>query len=872
MRKKKINNESQRKEFYEDVIRTQHYVPIKDIVNGVLVNDKGKFVKVMEVLPVPFEFKKIAEQNRISNAFKMFLKIAPDNLHFKAMSIHSDLTKQINNLKENIDAEKDLNCKKMANESLQRLYEAQTYGITKRFFFSFSYDKTISFNNRTLPEILYNINNEAFYLKNALNSCGNDVVDWGDNQNFELAKILYMIYNRDRYLDQTFEKRLEDVTNIYYKATGKQDAYIPPFDLIAPDKMSTIKDKYLLVNNTYYAFMYIPSNGYNPDVITGWLDRVITNEDGIDVDIFLKKRKREEVITNIKRSIASSKVTLRESNDISESYDSSNSLLKSAYYLKDGLGQGEEYMNMSIIVTVSAPTPEAVDEKMEALQKQAYRYDVTLHENKFRLLESFNAVLPSSFYDESLYTFKKTRRNVLTDSASSVYPFTTYNINDSNGIYIADDFNGSPVIINFFDHNRVRNPHVFLAGESGSGKSTSGMIMALRFHAAHAKENGFVIILAPEKENEFYRVCDAVNGQKISIGAGSSNRLNIMEITPRGKEAEERIILDGEDEFVTRSLLMEKINVLMEFFEMYISDLKQDERSLLNDAIIETYERKGITANNMSLWQDEKHTCFKQMPILSDLVSVLAEKEETVRLSRILKVFTTGEGAYFDGQTNVNINNRFIVVGLEKNSQSMLPFVIFAAMEWAWGRIKQDERHKMLWIDEWWKLAYNPHAAMHSLRIAKLARSYHCSMVISTQNLSDIMAVEDGKYGKAVLNNCATKILLSMKEQDIQSVQDLIGLNDREVQPLSKFKAGQALMINSDATIALKFMPSETEKLLIFTDKETREKYVRLKLEEEANDGIREVQNESIFDDESQNNVIEEELLDFAEFFGENQQ
>ena len=41
-------------------------------------------------------------------------------------------------------------------------------------------------------------------------------------------------------------------------------------------------------------------------------------------------------------------------------------------------------------------------------------------------------------------------------------------------------------------------------------------------------------------------------------------------------------------------------------------------------------------------------------------------------------------------------------------------------------------------------------------------------------------------------------------------------------------------------------------------DKETREKYVRLKLEEEANDGIREVQNESIFDDESQDNVIEE--------------
>lgn len=861
MKKKKIKTESSRKEFYEDVIRTQHYVPVKDIVNGILINDKDKFVKVMEVLPVPFDFKKVADQNKITEAFKMVLKIAPENLHFKAMSIHTDLSHQINSLKANIASESDPNCKKMANESLQRLYEAQSYGITKRFFLSFQYDKSSGFNNRTLPDIIHNIQNEAFYLKNALNGCGNEVVEWKqESENFELAKIFYTIYNRDKYLTETFEQRLDAVSEIYYKATGDEEAYIPPFDLIAPDKMSTIKDKYLLVNSTYYSFLYIPSNGYNPNVITGWLDRVITHDDGIDVDIFLKKKKRDEVITNIKRSIASSKVTMRESNDISDSYDSSNSLLKSAYYLKDGLGQGEEFMNMSIIVTVSGKSPKEVDEKMEAIQKQAYRYDVTLHENKYRLLETFNAVLPSSFYDDSLYTFRKSRRNILTDGAASLYPFTSYNILDKNGIYIADDFSGSPVIIDFFDHNRVRNPHVFLAGESGSGKSTSCMVMALRFHAAHAKENGFVIILAPEKENEFYRVCDAVSGQKISIGAGSSNRLNIMEITPRGKEAEERIILDGEDEFVTKSLLSEKINVLMEFFEMYIVDLKQDERSLLNDALIETYERKGITSNNQSLWADEEKTHFKEMPIISDLVEVLFENEETKRLGRILKVFTTGEGAYFDGQTNVDINNRFIVVGLEKNSQSMLPFVIFAAMEWAWGKIKQDERHKMLWIDEWWKLAYNPHAAMHSLRIAKLARSYHCSMVISTQNLSDIMAVEDGKYGKAVLNNCATKILLSMKEQDIQSVQDLIGLNDREAEPLSKFKAGQALMVNSDATIALRFMPSETEKLLIFTDKATRDKYIKMKLEEEQ---IVEIKNESMFTD------VEEEIVNFADLFKE---
>ena len=47
----------------------------------------------------------------------------------------------------------------------------------------------------------------------------------------------------------------------------------------------------------------------------------------------------------------------------------------------------------------------------------------------------------------------------------------------------------------------------------------------------------------------------------MSIVAGSSNRLNIMGITHRDKEAEYRIILDCKDEFITNSLLSEKINV-----------------------------------------------------------------------------------------------------------------------------------------------------------------------------------------------------------------------------------------------------------------------------------------------------------------------
>ena len=106
-------------------------------------------------------------------------------------------------------------------------------------------------------------------------------------------------------------------------------------------------------------------------------------------------------------------------------------------------------------------------------------------------------------------------------------------------------------------------------------------------------------------------------------------------------------------------------------------------------------------------------------------------------------------------------------------------------------------------------------------------------MVIATQQMSDILAIEDGKYGNAVLNNCATKILMSMKEKDVLSVKDMVGLTNAECSKILRFKAGQGLFISGDNRLTLKFNPSYTEKLLTFTDDKTLAEYAKVKQEEE---------------------------------------
>ncbi len=828
MAKRKVKKE---KRLYKPVQSTQQNIPIRDFVNGVVVTKDNKYVKVIEVLPAPFFLKKISEQNKISDAFFSMFKAAPPQLHFKSVAIQADLSHQIESVENNIREEKNPACRQMGEEYKETLENGQRYGVTRRFFVSFPFSgKTTGLNKAELPEIMYNINNDARRLISGINNCGNEVVEPDpDNPNEANAKLFYMLYNRANFLEEPFSKHIEKKYQEYFQTYENGNFYMPPTDYIAPKKMSFMNSKYMVIDDTYYSFLYIPSSGYNPCVVAGWLDNFINSFIGVDVDVFIDRVPKEMVSNAIKRSISHSKVTLSETTDVTDSFESASTKLGSGYYLKNGLSSGQDYYYVSTIITVTGRSPEEVDYKKDELKKTARQMDITLHENIYECEQTFNAVLPTGTFDPNL--MEKMKRNVITDGAASFYPFTTFQMIDSEGLYVADDSNGSPAIIDMFNRKRFNNPHIFICGETGAGKTITLLLMALRARIKRMP----VFILAPEKQDEFRRVCDAIGGQFVSIGAGSPQRINIMEIFKKDESGQElKRLIDGGDPYENGSYLEEKIATLIEFLQLHITDITIEEKQLLDEAIVRAYARKGITKDNNSLWADAAHTRYKQMPILEDLVNELASRPETVRLSRITKLLTTGTGSHFNGQTNVNVDNEFFVIGLEHNTKDMLGLSIYMAMDYCWSKIKEDRtKNKMLFIDEWWKLAFNPIAADKSLEISKIARAYSCAMVLATQQMSDILAVENGKYGNAVLNNCATKILMSMKEKDVYAVKEMVGLTNSECEKILKFKAGQGLLIAGDSRMTLQFNPSETEKLLTFTDNETLMKYAEMKRQEE---------------------------------------
>lgn len=65
---------------YRDSI--QAWLPIKNIIGGVVITKDNRFVKILEVLPVNIYLKSASDRQNIISSFAAYLKIAPNDLQW----------------------------------------------------------------------------------------------------------------------------------------------------------------------------------------------------------------------------------------------------------------------------------------------------------------------------------------------------------------------------------------------------------------------------------------------------------------------------------------------------------------------------------------------------------------------------------------------------------------------------------------------------------------------------------------------------------------------------------------------------------------------------------------------------------------------
>lgn len=799
------------------------YLPIEKIANGIIYTRDHRYVKIVEVIPINFMLRSPREQRSIIYSFISYLKISPVKVQFKVLTKRADINRHVEMIHREMERESDEHCKMLQEDYLDLIDRlGSREATTRRFFIAFEHEQIGARRGNEEAEAIASLQTAARTAVNYLKQCGNEVLV-PDNEDEFLAEVLYSVLCRQTSNKVPLSKRVQQVITEYV-AADKSTLDIPCTEFIAPQILDMTHSKYVCVDGQYQSYLLVPSQGYKAQVAAGWLSLLINAGDGIDVDLFLSKQPKERMVQKLGQQLRINHSKIKEVSDTNTDYDNLDDAIRSGYFLKDGLAENEDFYYMNLLITITASSVDELEWREREMKKLLLSHDISTTSCIFREEQAFLSSLPLVSLEKHLY--ERSKRNVLTRGAASCYPFVSFEMCDDNGILLGvNKFNNSLTIVDIFNSMVYKNANISILGTSGAGKTFLMQLMALRMRRKGIQ----VFIVAPLKGHEFYRACQNIGGEFIQISPASKNCINVMEIRKSDKTADE--LLDGV--VIEKSALASKIQRLHIFFSLLIPDMTHEEKQLLDDALIKTYEEKGITHDNESLISPDNPEEYRKMPVLGDLYETLATDKQTKRLANILNRLVNGSASTFSQQTNVNLENKYTVLDISELSGDLLPVGMFVALDYVWDKAKENRTvEKAIYIDECWQLiggTGNHLAAEFVLEIFKIIRGYGGSAVCATQDLNDFFALDDGKYGKGIINNCKTKIVLNLEDEEAQRVQSILRLSEAELMEITHFERGNGLISTNNNNISVEFKCSELEKNLITTDRRELQEILKQK-------------------------------------------
>lgn len=815
----------------------QPFIPVKDIRNGIVETTDGRYVKILEIEPINFMLRSSEEQYNILSSFASWLKISPMKLQFKSITRKADSDKHIAMIRKELSMEGNAQCKAMGEDYIRLIKDVGSReALTRRFFLIYQYEaigRSESDDYSKIYSMLVSAeqNARAYFMQ-----CGNSIIQ-PKNPDQAAAEILYMFFNRRSCVDEPFTDRVNrviiDTMAAKEKVIGVDPIpHISVRQFIAPRGLDLSHYNYIVMDGRYYCFLYIKGNGYPSTVRGGWMSSLINAGEGIDIDVHLSRENRSKTIDKVAQRIRLNRTKLKGMQDTSTDYEELTNSIQAGYYIKNGIANhNEDLFYMSVFVTISAKTYDELLWRKQQMIDMLKSMDMYLSDCRFQQEDALRSIMP--FLQISPKLQKKTQRNVLTSGAASTYMFTSFEMSDDSGVLLGvNRHNNSLCIVDLFNTKINKNANLTMCGTSGAGKTFTLQLLALRMRMRGIQ----CYIIAPIKGHEFKRACSKIGGEFIKIAPGSPHCINVMEI--RHTISPEMELIDEVDYNDMDSMLARKIQQLMIFFSLLIPDMTNEEEQMLDEALIKTYNEFGITHDNNSLYADA--TCFppklKKMPILGDLHKHLLENPMTTRIAAIVSRFVTGSAQSFNRQTNVDLTNKYIVLDLSELKGKLLPVGMMIALDYVWDNIKADRtKKKAIMIDEIWQLigaSSNKLAAEFCLEIFKVIRGYGGAAIAATQDLSDFFSLDDGKYGRAIINNSKNKIILNLEQDEAQYVKDVLKLTRTEVRSITQFERGEALIHSNNNKVPVVIKASAEEKEMITTDRAELEAILRKRQKE----------------------------------------
>ena len=574
---------------------------------------------------------------------------------------------------------------------------------------------------------------------------------------------------------------------------------------IYPSYVNLQNPKYIEVDNLYYSGL-IAVDYYREqnDLI---LKNLIETNIDMNISMFYERQDTYKMIKELTYHIGNVGVEIKESNENRQDIDIAAFTYNDAKYIRREMQiNNEDLYFLYLYIIIYDKDLKKLEYFLNKIEGIAQSKGIKTRRANFRQEEIYLATLPIMENREIIK--QASRRNVLTSGLLATYPFISSTIFDENGIFIGTNiYNNSLVFIDRYNTQKYKNANICIFGTSGAGKSFYTKLLILRYKLLGIKQ----YIIDPERE--YVNLCTELKGTYIKLGPTSKTYINIFDIRKESIE-------DGEQGY-----LATKISKLIGFFNLVFGEMNEEEKAIIEEKLIETYKLKKITFNDESLYKKEKKKIIKEfkkskdMPKLQDFYEILDKDKRTKKFKVKLIPFVEGSMKFFNNYTNIELDNELVIADIYDLGEENLQYGMYLFTEIFWDKIKENrEEKKAIYLDEIWRLigvTSNKNVASFIYKIFKTIRKYGGSSVAITQDISDIFSLEEGIYGKSILNNSSIKTFFSLEEENIKILSEYSNLSEKEKIEIKSLKRGECLIFAGDEHILTKIEASKLEKEIL---------------------------------------------------------
>ena len=577
-------------------------------------------------------------------------------------------------------------------------------------------------------------------------------------------------------------------------------------DILSPTSVDTKSRDYILVDGVYHAYLYITGYGYSTTVGSCWLAPLVEAGEGISLSFHVERQPKEKILSKIAQTTMMNRSRMRDVGDTRQDYEELDSAINSGLYLKDVMNrQGEDFYYMHTLIEVTADDAETLEQRVTAVEKLCVSADMIARRCDYKQEQAFLSALPLLSLDEDVE--RKSRRNALTSGVAAAFPFASYELSDRDGIFLGlNMYNRSPAFLNPYNDYKYTNGNMWIGGSSGAGKTFTLQCLGGRLR----QQGKRVIFVIPKKGHEFRPNCEQLGGLYLRLSPSSRDCPNIMAIRRKSLDSYAGLKnLAARDD----SVLAEKISHLIIWYSLQKRDLSDEDKNHLDSSLVECYRRYGITFDNRTIVDENGD--FRLMPIIPDWYEVLAEKPETKHLAVVLARYVTGSAAAMGQRNDIDLNNKYIVLDTSGMPDDLLLPGIFWATDVANDLIMDASTElSALIADELWSLVganSNPLAAGFVQEMVKTIRGLGGIAITSTQGMQDLFALDNGKYGKGILDSSRIKLVMQMEEQEARLIQGVLNLSEDEVRQITRFRRGEGLLCIGYNHVPIAFHATQRE-------------------------------------------------------------